>query len=171
MKLISRIFLLTLCVVGIFIATENIQVVEFTYVPGGAYSPLPQGAKVEMPLFLLVLAALLAGAFLAAFSTAVEHARLRAGLRRQTRIADKSREEAQSATGQLDDLKQQLEAERSRADQATDREKSAIRAREEAISASREAEMRRLEAEADSSDEDDDFGADGDDEDEENSPN
>jgi uncharacterized integral membrane protein len=149
MKLLSRIILLVLFVVGIFIATHNMQVVEFTYIPGGQYSPLPQGATVELPLFLLVLGALLVGAFLAGFTTAFEHARLRAGLRRQTRIADRAKDEAGIATAEVEDLRRELEAARTRAEQAGEREQAAVRAREEAINASREAEMRRLEAQAD----------------------
>ncbi|MFT4570457.1 MAG: putative integral membrane protein [Hyphomicrobiaceae bacterium] len=149
MKLLSRIILLALFVVGIFIATDNMQIVEFSYIPDGDYSPLPQGAKLELPLFLLVLGSLLVGAFLAGFATAFEHARLRAGLRRQTRLADRARDEASLAKGDLEELTRELDTARTRAEQAVEREKTAVRAQEEAIAAVRAAEMRQLEAQAD----------------------
>jgi uncharacterized integral membrane protein len=119
MKLISRIFLLVAFVIGIFVATHNTQTVEFTYIPGGQLSPLPQGASLELPLFLLVLAALTVGAFFAGFASAFEHARLRAGLRKQTKVATRAAQESKAARADAEALSKELDAVRNEA-QASD---------------------------------------------------
>lgn len=140
MKLISRIFLLVAFVIGIFIATHNTQSVVFTYIPGGELSPVPQGASLELPLFLLVLGALTLGAFFAGFATAFEHARLRAGLRKQTKLAARAVGEAKTAVADAESLRKELDALRTQAQAADERALSAERAQLESANAAAEAD-------------------------------
>ena len=118
MKIIRTLFLIVLFVLGVLVATQNTQAVRFAYLPDASWSPIPGGAAIELPLFLLVLGCVVLGAALAGVGTFVEQVRLRTAARRQTKLATKMTKERDAAVSDLDRAKEQLEDARAAAQQA-----------------------------------------------------
>ncbi len=114
MKIISRLLYAIVTIAGVVLASMNMQLVKVTYLPALEISPVPEGAYFEFPLALLLLAVLVAGVLIAGLGTLLEHIRLRAGLRKQSKLNARLEQE-------LDSARAALEAANARADEASRR--------------------------------------------------
>ncbi|HYB97920.1 MAG TPA: lipopolysaccharide assembly protein LapA domain-containing protein [Candidatus Limnocylindrales bacterium] len=144
MKILRTILLLILIVAGIALASVNMAPVKFFYLPPFQFMPRPEGAAIDIPLALLLLAALVAGALIAGTGTFVEHARLRFAVRRQAKVNGKLRADVERLTSELDQARSALEAKQVELAAAQTR---ADRAEEEATKAQLEAARHRARAE------------------------
>jgi len=101
---ILRTILYTIAIVaGIVLASVNMTLVPFIYLPALRFLPRPEGAQIEAPLALLLLGALVIGTLIAGTGSFVEHVRLRMALRRQNKRNEK-------LTAEVDKLRAELEA-------------------------------------------------------------
>ena len=132
MKIIRSIFLLVLFVAGVVIATQNTGPVTFVYLPQASWSPVPDGASLDLPLFIVVLGCLVVGAALAGFATFIEQVRLRNTARRQTKLATKMTKERDDAVAKLEEASTALEVAR---DQTSQAERQVAEAAREAANA------------------------------------
>jgi uncharacterized integral membrane protein len=133
MRILRNLVYILVIVVGIVLASANMTPVRFIYLPGVPFLTNGQTAEVEVPLALLLLAFLLAGAFVAGTGTFVEHVRLRFLVRRNEKVVkalradlDKARaqlEQSQAALGARD---AELQTEQARARRAEEAEQKAL---------------------------------------------
>ncbi len=103
MKIISRLLYALVIIAGIVLASMNMQVVTVTYLPELSISPIPEGAAFDFPLALLLLAVLVIGVLIAGLGAFVEHVRLRAGLRKQSKLNARLEQELVAARAALGD--------------------------------------------------------------------
>lgn len=89
MKILRTLAYVFTLVGGIVLTSANMTPVTFVYLPAFGLSPRPEGAQVEVPLALLLLASLVVGSLVAGTGTFVEHLRLRLAVRTQRRRNDK----------------------------------------------------------------------------------
>lgn len=109
MKILRNVLSLVLFLAGIVLASVNATVVPFTYLPPLGVGPRPEGATIELPLWVPVIAAVVFGALIAAAGSGFEHLRLRAGLRKQRRIAERAEGSLEDARGEVEQLRLKLE--------------------------------------------------------------
>lgn len=150
MRILRNLLYIFVVVVGIVLASANMTPVRFVYLPGIAILNIGQAAEAEVPLALLLLAFLLAGAVVAGTGTFVEHVRLRFLVRRNAKVVkalrsdvDKVRAELEQAQTALGTRNSELASEQARARRAEEAE-AAARAIAEAETAARAAAERLL---------------------------
>ncbi|HYC54965.1 MAG TPA: lipopolysaccharide assembly protein LapA domain-containing protein [Candidatus Binatia bacterium] len=110
MRILRTILLLILIVAGIALASVNMTPVKFFYLPPFQFMPRPEGASMDIPLALLLLASLVLGALIAGTGTFVEHARLRFAVRRQAKVNGKLRGDVERLTSELEQARSAAEA-------------------------------------------------------------
>jgi len=149
-RILRNLLYIFVVVVGIVLASANMTPVRFVYLPGIAILNIGQAAEAEVPLALLLLAFLLAGAVVAGTGTFVEHVRLRFLVRRNAKVVkalrsdvDKVRAELEQAQTALGTRNSELASEQARARRAEEAE-AAARAIAEAETAARAAAERLL---------------------------
>jgi len=147
-KIVKRTLLLVLFVLGVFIATQNADPVTLVLIPDLSIPRWPEARAITLPLFLVVLGALLVGGLLIAVVAAAERVRLQAGLRRARRDIARLETELAGTREKLELTSSELEQARREAAEKEVRER-------------REAEnLRELEREALAAGGGDDGGAD-----------
>lgn len=132
MKILRNLVYISVIVVGIVLASANMTPVRFVYFPSLALLSHPEAAEAEIPLALLLLAFLLAGAFVAGTGTFVEHVRLRFLVRRNAKVVkglradlEKTRLALEEAEAALSSRSAELSTEQARARRAEERESQA----------------------------------------------
>lgn len=128
---------------GIVLASVNMTLVRFIYLPALPFETLGQAEEVEVPLALLLLAFLLAGAFVAGTGTFVEHVRLRFLVRRNAKVCNALRAELASTRTALEETQAALNA---RTAEVAGEQARARRAEEAEAAAKALAEQERLRA-------------------------
>ncbi|MBI5506271.1 MAG: DUF1049 domain-containing protein [Deltaproteobacteria bacterium] len=108
MKILRAIVRVIVIVGGIVLASANTTAVTFVYQPALPFLQRPEGSQ-QVPLALLLLAALVVGSLVTGTGTFVEHVRLRMAVRTQRKRNDK-------LGADLDKLRAELESVRSAAD-------------------------------------------------------
>lgn len=86
-------------VAAVFVSSANVHVVDVVYLPAVGIESTWDPRSIRVPLFVVVLAALIVGALLGGATALYEQARLRLALRHARRAADKAAsgtEEAQA---------------------------------------------------------------------------
>jgi len=101
MKLLRTFLFAILFLVGVFLASANTASIELVYLPRLPFGPYPEGASVHLPIFLVVLAAVLLGVF-------AEQLRLRLGMRSQRREAERLAGELEQQTEDMRNLRAEL---------------------------------------------------------------
>ncbi|HEY2775590.1 MAG TPA: lipopolysaccharide assembly protein LapA domain-containing protein [Candidatus Binatia bacterium] len=136
MRILRNLLYIVIIVAGIILASANMKPVEFLYVPSLPFLKL-QPAETEVPLALLLLAFLLAGALVAGTGTFVEHVRLRFLVRRNAKVVkglradlDKTRAALETAEQALATREAELAGEQARARRAEEAEAKAREAAE-----------------------------------------
>jgi uncharacterized integral membrane protein len=124
-RILRNLVYILVIVAGIVLASANMTPVRFVYLPGLPLLQTVQPADIEVPLALLLLAFLLAGAFVAGTGTFVEHVRLRFLVRRNAKVVkalradlDKTRLALEEARTHLDTRAADLSSEQDRANRA-----------------------------------------------------
>lgn len=132
MRILRNLLYIVVVVVGIVLASANMTPVRFVYLPGLAFVSDRQPAETEIPLALLLLAFLLAGALVAGTGTFVEHVRLRFLVRRNGKVVkalrgdlDKARAALEQAEAALAAHKSDLASEQARSRRAEEAEAKA----------------------------------------------
>jgi uncharacterized membrane protein YciS (DUF1049 family) len=132
-KILRNLLYLVLIVVGIVLASANMELVRFVYIPGIAFLSTGEQAEIQIPLALLLLGFLLIGAFVAGTGTLVEHVRLRFLVRRNEKVVkalrsdlDKVRADLEQAEAALSARTSELASEQARARRAEDAEARAL---------------------------------------------
>ena len=152
MKILKSVLYVVALVIGIVVASANMGPVVFTWRPVlGTFGGEGAGpGQVELPLALLLLGFLLAGALVAGTGTLVEHVRLRFRVRRSAKEAKALRaevERARTALAEKDTRLSEREAELAEAKaRATRAEEAAARAGEAAARATALADEERSRA-------------------------
>jgi uncharacterized integral membrane protein len=82
MKIVKRTLLLVLFVCGVFLATHNSQDVTLVVIPALGIAGWPAEQTIDLPLFVVILAALTAGGLLIGVVAAAERISLQTRLRR-----------------------------------------------------------------------------------------
>jgi len=134
-RILRNLLYIIVVVAGIVLASANMTPVRFVYLPGLAMLQTGEPAEAEVPLALLLLAFLLAGAVVAGTGTFVEHVRLRFLVRRNTKVVkalrgdlDKVRAELEQAQAALGTRNSELASEQARARRAEEAEAAALAA-------------------------------------------
>lgn len=147
MRILRNLLYLVAIVVGIVLASANMTLVRFVYLPTMGFLLPQQAAEAEVPLALLMLASLLAGAFVAGTGTFVEHVRLRFLVRRNAKVVkgiraelDKTKSELNEAKANLETSASNLVAEQARTRRAEESETAALAAVEQERQRADEAE-------------------------------
>jgi uncharacterized membrane protein YciS (DUF1049 family) len=132
-RILRNLLYIFLVVVGIVLASANMTLVRFIYIPGVAFLSTGEQAEVEIPLALLLLAFLLLGALVAGTGTFVEHVRLRFLVRRGEKVVkalrgelDKVRAELEQAEAALSARSSELASEQARVRRAEEAETRAL---------------------------------------------
>lgn len=135
MRILRNLLYIFVVVVGIVLASANMAPVRFVYLPGLPFVSAGEAAETEVPLALLLLAFLLAGAVVAGTGTFVEHVRLRFLVRRNAKVVkalrgdlDKVRAELEQAQAALATRTSELASEQARARRAEEAEAAALAA-------------------------------------------
>lgn len=135
MRILRNLLYIFVVVAGIVLASANMAPVRFVYLPGLAFVTSGESAETEVPLALLLLAFLLAGAVVAGTGTFVEHVRLRFLVRRNVKVVkalrsdlDKVRVELEQAQAALGTRTSELASEQARARRAEEAEAVALAA-------------------------------------------
>jgi uncharacterized integral membrane protein len=102
MRVLRSVFAVVFFVLGVFVASANIHDVELIYLPAVGVLGMPAPLSVSVPLFLVVLSALVIGVLLGGLAAIMEQARLRLGLRRARKDAARALEERGKAEALLD---------------------------------------------------------------------
>jgi uncharacterized integral membrane protein len=133
MRILKNLVYILVIVAGIVLASANMTPVRFVYMPSIPLMSSGETAATEIPLALLLLAFLLAGAFVAGTGTFVEHVRLRFLVRRNAKVVkalradlDKTRTSLEEAEAQLAARAAELSSEQSRARKAEEAEAAAL---------------------------------------------
>lgn len=133
MRILRNLLYIVVVVAGIVLASANMAPVHFLYLPALAFLPNQQAAEVEVPLALLLLAFLLAGAVVAGTGTFVEHLRLRFLVRRNAKVVKGLRSDLDKLRGQLEEAHaalgaktSELAGEQARARRAEEAEAKAV---------------------------------------------
>jgi len=108
-RILRNLLYIVVVVVGIVLASANMTPVHFIYLPGLPFLATEQ-AEVDVPLALLLLAFLLAGAFVAGTGTFVEHVRLRFLVRRNAKVVKGLRTDLEKARAALEESEAALAA-------------------------------------------------------------
>lgn len=143
MRILRNLLYILVIVAGIVLASANMSPVRFVYVPSLPFLTTGEAREVELPLALLLLAFLLAGALVAGTGTFVEHVRLRFLVRRNAKVVKALRTDLDKTRAELDEAKTELDLRR--ADVASEQER-ARRAEESASKALAIAEQERSRA-------------------------
>lgn len=130
MRILRNLIYILVIVAGIILASANMTPVRFVYMPSVPLLATGETAEVEVPLALLLLAFLLAGAFVAGTGTFVEHVRLRFLVRRNAKVVKGLRTDLDKTRAALEEAKSELD--QRRIDVLTEQERS--RKAEEAAS-------------------------------------
>jgi cell division protein FtsL len=132
-RILRNLVYLAVIVAGIVLASANMTPVRFVYVPGMAFLSTGEQAEAEVPLALLLLFFLLAGAVVAGTGTFVEHVRLRFLVRRNEKVVkalrgdlEKARLELEQAQAALAARASELASEQARARRAEESEARAL---------------------------------------------
>lgn len=135
MRILRNLLYIFVVVAGIVLASANMAPVRFIYLPGLPFVTSGESAETEVPLALLLLAFLLAGAVVAGTGTFVEHVRLRFLVRRNVKVVkalrselDKVRVELEQAQVALGTRTSELASEQARARRAEEAEAVALAA-------------------------------------------
>ena len=97
MKTLRTIFFCLLFVAAVFVSSANVHVVDVVYLPAVGIESTWDPRSIRVPLFVVVLAALILGALLGGATALYEQARLRLALRQARRAADKAASETEEA--------------------------------------------------------------------------
>jgi len=134
-RILRNVLYIFVVVAGIVLASANMAPVRFVYLPGRPFLTSGESAEAEVPLALLLLAFLLAGAVVAGTGTFVEHVRLRFLVRRNAKVVkalrgdlDKVRAELEQAQAALGTRTSELASEQARARRAEEAEAAALAA-------------------------------------------
>jgi uncharacterized integral membrane protein len=132
-RILRNLIYIAVIVAGIVLASANMTPVRFIYLPGLPFLTTGESREVEVPLALLLLAFLLAGAFVAGTGTFVEHVRLRFLVRRNAKVVkglrtdlDKTRAALEEARAELDQRGAAVASEQERAKRAEEAATKAI---------------------------------------------
>ena len=135
MRILRNLLYIFVVVAGIVLASANMTPVRFVYLPGLASLTTGEAAEADVPLALLLLGFLLAGAVVAGTGTFVEHVRLRFLVRRNTKVVKalrsdlvKVRAELEQANAALGARDSELASEQARARRAEEAEAAALAA-------------------------------------------
>jgi len=101
-RILRNLLYIVVVVGGIVLASANMTPVRFVYLPGLAFVTSAQAAEAEVPLALLLLAFLLAGAVVAGTGTFVEHVRLRFLVRRNAKVVKALRGDLEKVRAELE---------------------------------------------------------------------
>lgn len=122
MGIVRNVVLCLFFVAAVYVASANVQPVEIVYLPAfGGDSPW-NARSVEIPLFVVILGALVVGALIGGITGLLEQGRLRLALRRAVRAEHKAREqlaETESSLGKEQASSHALRAELSAVRAAT----------------------------------------------------
>jgi len=143
-RILRNLIYILVIVAGIVLASANMTPVHFVYLPGVPLLRTGEPAEIEVPLALLLLAFLLAGAFVAGTGTFVEHVRLRFLVRRNAKVVKGLRTDLEKTRAALEEA--QAELEQRGADLAVEQDRTK-RAEESASRALALAEQERSRAE------------------------
>ena len=102
MRVLRSVGTVLLFIAGVFIASANTQLVTVVYLPAVPAFGLPSEFSIGIPLFLLILGALVAGVLLGGLAAILEQTRMRLGLRRARKDRDLAVDEREKATALLD---------------------------------------------------------------------
>jgi cell division protein FtsL len=156
-RILRNLVYLAVIVAGIVLASANMTPVRFVYIPRMAFLSTGEQAEAEVPLALLLLFFLLAGAVVAGTGTFVEHVRLRFLVRRNEKVVkalrgdlEKSRLELEQAQAALAARASELASEQARARRAEESEARALAEAGQERSRAEEAERAMLVAPAES---------------------
>jgi uncharacterized integral membrane protein len=121
MKTLRTLLICLLFVAAVFISSANVHVVELVYLPGIGVESTWSPRSISIPLFVVVLGALIVGALLGSAGALFEQARLRLGLRQARKSVEKAegdaeelRANAATAADEIAQLKRELELSRAR---------------------------------------------------------
>lgn len=110
MRILRNLLYILVVVVGIVLASANMTPVHFIYLPELPFLAAGEAAGLDVPLALLLLAFLLAGAFVAGTGTFVEHVRLRFLVRRNAKVVKGLRADLDKARTALEESEAALAA-------------------------------------------------------------
>ncbi len=105
MRVLRSILMVVFFIAGVFIAAANVHDVDLIYLPAVPLVGLTSSLSVHVPLFLIVLTSLVAGVLFGGLAAILEQARLRLGLRRARKDADRALQEEGKAVALLDNAK------------------------------------------------------------------
>jgi uncharacterized membrane protein YciS (DUF1049 family) len=145
MKILRNLVYIVVIVGGIVLASANMQPVHFVYIPDLPFLAQEQpAAAADVPLALLLLAFLLAGAVVAGTGTFVEQMRLRFLVRRNAKVVKGLRTDLEKTKAALEAAEAQIVA---RTAEVTAEQAKARRAEEAEAKAKADAEQARAEIE------------------------
>jgi uncharacterized integral membrane protein len=144
-RILRNLVYLAVIVAGIILASANMEPVRFVYIPGVAFLSTGEQAETQIPLALLLLAFLLAGAVVAGTGTFVEHVRLRFLVRRNAKVVKALRSDLDKVRTELEQAEAALAA---RSSEVASEQARARRAEEAEARALAEANQERIRAEA-----------------------
>jgi len=96
-KTLRTVFLCLVFVAAVFVSSANVHVVELVYLPALGIESTWDPRSIHIPLFVVVLAALILGAVLGGATALYEQARLRLALRQARRATAKASGETEEA--------------------------------------------------------------------------
>ena len=93
MKLIRSVVLGVLFLLGVFLASANTGLVELVYLPALPFAGMGNGASLRVPVFIVVLAAILVGVVVTGLGVFFEQSRLRWTTRAALKTARRKEED------------------------------------------------------------------------------
>ncbi|MFQ5478223.1 MAG: lipopolysaccharide assembly protein LapA domain-containing protein [Candidatus Binatia bacterium] len=81
MKIVKTMFYTVVFLFAVFIASFNTATVYLVYLPALPFLARPEGAVLQLPLFVVILGSVLLGVIIGGAGAFIEHLRLRATLR------------------------------------------------------------------------------------------
>jgi len=119
MKILRNVLLCVLFVIAVFVSSANVQLVEIVYLPATGLESGWRPRAIQLPLFVIILAALGIGALLGGAAGLLEQGRLRLALRRarkaeQQAVSDRAEAEASFSRERESAERLRIELERAR---------------------------------------------------------
>jgi putative membrane protein len=102
MGIVRNVVFAILFVAAVYVASANVQLVEIVYLPATGLTAGWEPRSIELPVFLVVLGALVLGALIGGIAALLEQGRLRLALRRATRAERRAVEEVGELEAKLE---------------------------------------------------------------------
>ncbi len=108
MKLLRTVILGVLFLLGVFLSSANTGSMKIVYLPPMPFGPMPEGASIEVPVFIVILGSILVGVLITGLGVAFEQSKLRWSTRSALKQAKRQEAEWGAANRDVASMKEQV---------------------------------------------------------------